>query len=69
MGFSRWNAIFRFNKRELELNGNSRFMVFIWTRDLGIALLDYGKEEMKRAQQSWRSKEGEQRKKILEEIP
>ena len=44
-------------------------MVFIWTRDLGIALLDYGKEEMKRAQQSWRSKEGEQRKKILEEIP
>lgn len=66
---SRWKAVFRFNERQLELNGSSRPMVLTWTRHPGTSLLDYAKEEVKKAQQFWNSKEGEQRKKVLKENP
>ena len=44
-------------------------MVLTWTRHPGTSLLDYAKEEVKKAQQFWNSKEGEQRKKVLKENP
>ena len=39
---SRWEAVFRFCEKELELNGESRPMILTWTRHPGIQLLDYG---------------------------
>ena len=66
---SRWEAVFRFGAREMELCGVKRPMSLTPTRHPGIHLMSKGEEEHDKLQQFWHSQEGEERKKVLSEVP
>ena len=66
---SRWQAVFRFGQKELELFGEKKPMVLTWTRHPGIQLIEYTQEEVQEALKYLESKEAQEKKKILIEHP
>ena len=66
---SRWQAVFRFGQKEIELNGTSKTMVLTWTRHPGIQLVEYSPNEVEEALKYWRSEEAQEKKTILVECP
>ena len=66
---SRWNAVFHFRDKMMELNGVKKEMRLTATRHPGIELLDFDEAAVKKIKEFWESEEAEKKRKILQDVP
>ena len=66
---SRWDAIFHFKDKQMELNGLKRETRLTATRHPGIELMEFHPEEIAKVKQFWQSEEAEKKRKILKNTP
>ena len=66
---SRWNAVFHFKDKEMELNGVKKEMRLTATRHPGVELVTFEKEAVATMKAFWHSQEGASKKRILQDTP
>ena len=66
---SRWNAVFHFKDKEMELNGVKKEMRLTATRHPGVELVNFEKEAVTTMKAFWHSQEGASKKRILQDTP
>ena len=66
---SRWNAVFHFKEKQMELNGVKKEMRLTATRHPGIELMDLSKEGLDTLRNFWSSEGAEEKRKILMDAP
>ena len=66
---SRWNAIFHFKDKKIELHGKKQEMRLTATRHPGIELMTFKEEELQRLKEFLNSEKAEEKRKILMDEP